>query len=97
MILMMVIVLVFPLLKMAVPGNELIGKIAGKVDVGLVAFCFTIIALLFDLAPQKEVIARVPWNTILMIAGAGMLIAVAVQPVPLMHYPHGLALMFRQP
>ena len=64
---------------MAVPGNELIGKIAGKVDVGLVAFCFTIIALLFDLAPQKEVIARVPWNTILMIAGAGMLIAVAVQ------------------
>ena len=44
MILMMVIVLVFPLLKMAVPGNELIGKIAGKVDVGLVAFCFTIIA-----------------------------------------------------
>ena len=79
MILMMVIVLVFPLLKMAVPGNELIGKIAGKVDVGLVAFCFTIIALLFDLAPQKEVIARVPWNTILMIAGAGMLIAVAVQ------------------
>ena len=43
------------------------------------AFCFTIIALLFDLAPQKEVIARVPWNTILMIAGAGMLIAVAVQ------------------
>ncbi len=57
----------------------LIAKIAGKVDVGLVAFCFTIIALLFDLAPQKEVIARVPWNTILMIAGAGMLIAVAVQ------------------
>ena len=78
-ILMMVIVLVFPLLKMAVPSNELIAKIAGKVDVGLVAFCFTIIALLFDLAPQKEVIARVPWNTILMIAGAGMLIAVAVQ------------------
>ena len=32
MILMMVIVLVFPLLKMAVPGNELIAKIAGKVD-----------------------------------------------------------------
>ena len=83
MILMMVIVLVFPLLKMAVPGNELIAKIAGKVDVGLVAFCFTIIALLFDLAPQKEVIARVPWNTILMIAGAGMLIAVAVQAGPI--------------
>lgn len=79
MLLMMVIVLIFPLLKLALPDNALIGTIAGKVDVGLVAFCFTIIALLFDLAPQKEVIARVPWNTILMIAGAGMLIAVAVK------------------
>lgn len=68
MLLMMVIVLIFPLLKLALPDNALIGTIAGKVDVGLVAFCFTIIALLFDLAPQKEVIARVPWNTILMIA-----------------------------
>lgn len=29
-LMMVVIVLVFPLLKMAVPGNELIGKIAGK-------------------------------------------------------------------
>lgn len=79
MLIMMVIVLVFPLLKMAMPANALIGSIASKVDVGLVAFCFTILALLFDLAPQKEVIARVPWNTILMIAGAGMLIAVAVK------------------
>lgn len=46
---------------------------------GLVAMCFTVIALLLKLAPQKEVIAKVPWNTIIMIAGAGMLIAVAVQ------------------
>ena len=46
---------------------------------GLVAICFTVIALLMNLAPQKEVIARVPWNTIIMIAGAGMLIAVAVK------------------
>lgn len=40
---------------------------------------FATIALLMKLAPQKEIIAKVPWNTILMIAGAGMLIAVAVQ------------------
>ena len=64
MLLMMVIVLIFPLLKLALPDNALIGTIAGKVDVGLVAFCFTIIALLFDLAPQKEVIARVDKNSL---------------------------------
>ena len=53
-------------------GTKLIGKIAGKVDVGLVAFCFTIIALLFDLAPQKEVIARVPVEySSSRLAGAG--------------------------
>lgn len=79
MLVMMVIVLIFPLLKMILPGNELIATISSKVDVGLVAIIFTVIALLLKLAPQKEVIARVPWNTIIMIAGAGMLIAVAVK------------------
>lgn len=76
---MMVTVLVFPLLKLLVPGNATVSGIAGKVDVGLVAIIFAVIALLMKLAPQKEIIARVPWNTIIMIAGAGMLIAVAVE------------------
>ncbi len=76
---MMAVVLVFPLLKMFLPNVEIISTIAGKVDVGLVAMVFATIALLMNLAPQKEIIAKVPWNTILMIAGAGMLIAVAVE------------------
>lgn len=79
MLVMMAIVLVFPLLKLAIPGNGWIAGISGKIDVGLIAIFFTVLALFFDLAPQKEVIARVPWNTIIMIAGAGMLIAVAVE------------------
>lgn len=79
MLLMMAVVLIFPLLKLALPANAVIAGISGKIDVGLVAMCFTVAALLLDLAPQKEVIARVPWNTIIMIAGAGMLIAVAVE------------------
>jgi di/tricarboxylate transporter len=79
MILMMVTVLIFPLLKTFLPGNELIRFMAGKVDVGLVAIIFAVAALLLKLAPQKESIAKIPWNTIIMIAGAGMLIAVAVK------------------
>ena len=79
MLVMMAVVLVFPLLNMILPGNSLISAVSSKVDVGLVAICFTVIALLLDLAPQKEVIAKVPWNTIIMVAGAGMLIAVAVE------------------
>lgn len=79
MIIMMIVVLIFPLLKTLLPNNSTISYISGKVDVGLVAIIFAVIALLLKLAPQKEAIARIPWNTIIMIAGAGMLIAVAVE------------------
>lgn len=79
MLIMMVLVLVFPILNLLFPDAAVIQTISSKVDVGLIAICFAVIALLMDLAPQKEIIARVPWNTILMIAGAGILIAVAVE------------------
>lgn len=75
---MMAVVLIFPVLKLLIPGSAFISTVASKIDVGLVAIVFAVIALLMKLAPQKEIIAKVPWNTILMIAGAGMLIAVAV-------------------
>lgn len=75
---MMAVVLIFPVLKLLIPGSAFISAVASKIDVGLVAIVFAVIALLMKLAPQKEIIAKVPWNTILMIAGAGMLIAVAV-------------------
>lgn len=76
---MMAVVLVFPIMKLLLPSNTLIASVSGKIDVGLVAICFAVVALMLNLAPQKEVIARIPWNTIIMIAGAGMLIAVAVE------------------
>ena len=79
MMIMMVVVLIFPLLQVLMPGNAAITYVSSKVDVGLVAIIFAVIALLLKLAPQKEAIARIPWNTIVMIAGAGMLIAVAVE------------------
>ena len=79
MLIMMAVVLIFPLLKLLFPNVGFIKTVAGKIDVGLVAFIFTVIGLLLNLAPQKDIIAKVPWNTILMIAGAGMLIGVAVK------------------
>ena len=79
MMIMMVVVLIFPLMQILMPGNAAIQYISSKVDVGLVAIVFAVIALLLKLAPQKEALAKIPWNTIVMIAGAGMLIAVAVE------------------
>ena len=79
MILMMIVLLIFPILKSIMPDNKTIIMLNSKIDVGLVGIIFAVIALLMKLAPQKEAVARVPWNTIIMIAGAGMLIAVAVK------------------
>lgn len=76
---MIAVVLIFPILHIVLPHAEIITFINGKIDVGLVAIIFSIIALFFDLAPQKDVIAKVPWNTILMICGVGMLINVAIE------------------
>ena len=36
------------------PGNAAVKYISGKVDVGLVAIIFTVIALLLKLVQQKE-------------------------------------------
>lgn len=79
MMLMMFVVLIFPIMHIIMPDAKMITMINSKIDVGLVAIVFSIIALLLNLAPQKDVIAKIPWNTIIMICGVGMLIQVAIK------------------
>ena len=81
MITMILVVLIFPVLHILLPDIQVITFINSKMDVGLVAIIFSAIALFLKLAPQKEVIAKVPWNTIIMICGVGMLINVAISAV----------------
>ena len=78
MMIMMVVVLIFPLMQILMSGNAAIQYISSKVDVGLVSIVFAVIARLLKLAPQKEALAKIPWNTIVMIVGAGMLIAFSI-------------------
>ena len=77
--LMMGIVLAAPLLHMALPDNKLITFVNSKMDIGLVASVFTVIALLLRLGDEKKVLAMVPWATLVMICGVGMLISVAIK------------------
>lgn len=79
MLAMILVVLLFPVLHIILPDAKAITFINSKIDVGLVAVVFSVIAMFFGLAPQKDVIARVPWNTIIMICGVGMLINVAIE------------------
>lgn len=78
MLIMILVVLIFPVLHIVAPDVEIITFINSKMDVGLVAIVFSAIALFMKLAPQKDVLAKVPWNTIIMICGVGMLIHVAI-------------------
>jgi len=78
-VLMVVILLTAPIIHSVFPNNVIITMINSKMDVGLLAIIMSVIALLLKLADEKQVIAKVPWNTLIMICGVGMLIAVAIK------------------
>lgn len=76
---MIVVVLIFPILHIIFPQVGLIKNLDKAIDVGLVAVVFAVLALLMNLGDEKEVIKKVPWGTLIMICGVGMLISVAIK------------------
>ncbi|MDC4670056.1 SLC13 family permease [Acinetobacter baumannii] len=78
-ILMMSIVLVFPILHLVFPDVKTISFLNTKIDIAFLAITFSLISLLMKLADEKKVIALVPWGTLIMICGVGMLIALGVK------------------
>ncbi|MBP1485507.1 SLC13 family permease [Acinetobacter nosocomialis] len=78
-ILMMSIVLVFPILHLVFPDVKTISFLNSKIDIAFLAITFSLINLLMKLADEKKVIALVPWGTLIMICGVGMLIALGVK------------------
>ena len=78
-VLMMAIVLIFPILNLLVPDNSTIHFLNSKIDIAFIAIIFSLISLLMKLADEKKVITLVPWGTLIMICGVGMLIALGVK------------------
>lgn len=80
-IFLMLIVLGVPMLANFMPDNGTIQFINSNTDITLLAVVFAILAYLLNLAEDKpkEVMARVPWNTIWLVSGVAMLIDVAVE------------------
>lgn len=70
---------VFPLLVTLFPHIRLFAAINSNLDTGLIAMALTAVALLLRIGNEKDALACVPWNTILLICGMGMLIAVSVK------------------
>lgn len=77
-LILIVAVLLPPILTMIAPDNSFFALLNKNVDVGFVAIILSIVALCLNLAEEKAVISRVPWNTLIMICGVGMLIQIAV-------------------
>ncbi|NUF34865.1 SLC13 family permease [Acinetobacter oleivorans] len=78
-ILMISIVLVFPILHLVFPDAKTISFLNSKIDIAFLAITFSLISLLMKLADEKKVVALVPWGTLIMICGVGMLIALGVK------------------
>lgn len=75
---LMAVLLVFPVLHILFPHNASISFLNSKLDIAFVAIIFSVISLLLRLADEGKVVALVPWNTLIMICGVGMLIEVAI-------------------
>lgn len=80
-ILLMVFVLGVPMLSKFMPDNETMQFINARTDITLLALVFAIAAYILKLAGDKpkEVMARIPWSTLWLVSGVGMLIDVAVE------------------
>ncbi|MCE3028672.1 SLC13 family permease [Salinicola sp. DM10] len=78
-LIMMATVLLPPIASLLLPGNAAIAFVNAKVDIGLIASVFSVIALLLKLGDERQAIASLPWGTIIMICGVGMLISVAIK------------------
>lgn len=51
--------------------------IFGKWDIGLTAFTGAVVLLLLKTAGEKKALASVPWSTLILVSGVGMLVRVA--------------------
>ncbi|MBA1191042.1 SLC13 family permease [Pseudomonas entomophila] len=76
---MMVIVLAAPIAHIVFPDSSTVSFINSKMDIGLIASLFSVIALLLKLGDERKAMASVPWGTLIMICGVGMLISVAIK------------------
>jgi len=76
---LMTLLLLVPILHIVFPDSAAIEFVNSKVDISFMAMIFVIISLLLRLGDEKKVIASVPWNTLIMISGVGMLIQVAIE------------------
>jgi di/tricarboxylate transporter len=66
------------ILKWAIGGSA-ISWLAGKMEVTLLAIFFGVLSILLKVGSEKEAVADVPWKTIIMVCGMGLLVGTAAE------------------
>ncbi|MDI6706685.1 MAG: SLC13 family permease [Bacillota bacterium] len=74
-----VILLVPYLLGLFLPSDGLLGLLQKYNDVAFTAIILSIAATLLNVGDEKKALLAVPWNTIVMICGIGIIVSVAVE------------------
>jgi di/tricarboxylate transporter len=78
-ILTFVIVLLLPfLLGLILPDNGIIKALMKYNDVAFIAIVLSIVASFLKVGDEKKALTSVPWNTIIMICGIGIIVSLAV-------------------
>ena len=79
-LLLMIMVLFIPALANLFKDVEWLVYVSKRIDISFLSVVFAIVAYFLHLADKpKEVLEKVPWNTIWLVCGVGMLIDVAVE------------------
>ena len=63
----------------SMPHNSAVTWVNSRVDVSLFAILFAVVCALMRVGEEKESLLHVPWSTLIMIGGMGMLVSIAVK------------------
>ncbi|MCE0495693.1 SLC13 family permease [Vibrio salinus] len=75
----MIAVLLVPALLNVLIGTPEIAAFQKNINISFVAIFFAILSLMCNLGDEKKMISSVPWSTIIMICGIGVLIKLGVK------------------
>ncbi|TCL38859.1 di/tricarboxylate transporter [Anaerospora hongkongensis] len=75
----MVAVLAPSIAGLIVGKTPFVKLLQSKIDIGMVAILASVVAFLFKIGDEKEVLKKVPWDLIILLCGVGILIDIAVK------------------
>lgn len=78
-ILIFIVALLFPYVLGLFVKAEFVTLLKRYMDVGFISIILTIVALLLKLGDGRKILGAVPWNTVIMVSGVGILVNLAVE------------------